>query len=235
MIDPEKIKVVATDIDGTIANDKRELNLNAIRAIRKLEKKGIRVILVSSQSFLIVSDLAIYLGAKGPVIGETGAVVGYPRSPVFIARWKYDSHKITKIMLSMGFRSSFSNPFRFSNLAFSRTEDATATENEIYERLRKEGITDIEVYDSGFAVHILPKGVNKGSGLLKAIELLKVKIDEVVVIGDGMNDLPMFKVAKYSFAPANADPIIKEHATIVSNKKYGSAFVELARMLLSNK
>ena len=231
----EGIKAVATDIDGTITNERRELNLNAVRAIRKLEKKGINVILVSSQSFLIVSDLAIYLGAKGPVIGETGAVVGWPRSPVFIARWKYDSQKITRIMLSLGFRASFSNPFRFSNLAFSRTEEAVATEEEIYNKLKEEGIVNVEVYDSGFGVHILPKGVNKGSGLLRAIKLLKINIDEVVVIGDGRNDIPMFKVAKHTYAPANADPLIKENASYVSEKKYGAAFVELANMLLEKK
>jgi len=230
-----EIKAVATDIDGTITNEHRELNLNAVRAIRKLEKKGINVILISSQSFLVVSDLAIYIGAKGPVIGETGAVVGWPRRPAFIARWRYDSQKITRIMLSLGFRPSFSNPFRFSNLAFSRTDDATANEEEIYNKLKNEGITDVEIYDSGFAVHILPKGINKGSGLLRALTLLKISIDNVIVVGDGKNDLPMFKIAKQSFAPANADPIIKEHASYIAEKKNGAAFVELVNILLGKK
>lgn len=229
------IKAVVTDIDGTITNEHRELNLNAVRAIRKLEKKGVRVILISSQMFLIVSDLATYLGAKGPVVGESGAVVGWPRKPVFIARWKYDAQKISKIMLSLGFKPSFSNPFRFSNLAFSRTEEATASEDEIYSKLSSEGITNIEIYDSGFAVHVLPRGINKGSGLLRALKLLNISIDEVVVIGDGRNDLPMFKVAKRSFAPANADPAIKQYASYVSEKKNGAAFVELANMILGKK
>lgn len=39
--------------------------------------------------------------------------------------------------------------------------------------------------------------------------------EEIIVFGDGKNDLSMFAVAEESYAPANADPELKEQATAV--------------------
>ncbi|AEF83441.1 Cof-type HAD-IIB family hydrolase [Leadbettera azotonutricia] len=57
--------------------------------------------------------------------------------------------------------------------------------------------------------------VSKGSGLSIALNRLGIKSEEVIAFGDEENDLPMFKIAGYSVAPANAKDAVKAAADLV--------------------
>lgn len=63
----------------------------------------------------------------------------------------------------------------------------------------------------------------KGPGLMKAIDILGIKKDEVAVFGDGFNDETMFDLFPNSYAPANAVDEIKKKAKeiIPSNNEDG--------------
>ena len=47
--------------------------------------------------------------------------------------------------------------------------------------------------------------MNKGAAVLQLANQLGIKADEIMVIGDSHNDLPMMKVAGKSVAMGNAD------------------------------
>lgn len=68
--------------------------------------------------------------------------------------------------------------------------------------------------------------VNKGSGLDLVLRRLNVIQSEVMVIGDDLNDLPMFARARVKIAMGNAQAELKEHATAVapSNDDEGVAW-----------
>lgn len=59
--------------------------------------------------------------------------------------------------------------------------------------------------------------VNKGLGLLKLAETLGADLNQFMVFGDGGNDIPMFKLAKYSVAMKNAADFVKEAALMVTD------------------
>lgn len=59
--------------------------------------------------------------------------------------------------------------------------------------------------------------VNKGLGLLKLSEKLGADLNQFMVFGDGGNDVPMFKLTKYSVAMKNAADFVKETATMVTD------------------
>lgn len=59
--------------------------------------------------------------------------------------------------------------------------------------------------------------VNKGLGLLKLSETLGADLNQFIVFGDGGNDIPMFKLAKYSVAMKNAADFVKEAALMVTD------------------
>ncbi|MHA1616318.1 MAG: phosphoglycolate phosphatase [Candidatus Njordarchaeales archaeon] len=229
------VKALVTDIDGTLTDEKRILNLDALKALREAYKANIHIILCSSRMFATVSALAKYLGFESPIIAESGAIVGYPWKPVFVKEIPPDTrHKIVEIMLQMGFEEIPYNNCRVGDLGFYRTERSkNITEEEILATLQRYGINRVNVFDSGFAVHITPENVDKGYGLMKAIELINASVDEVIVIGDGNNDIPMFKVAKYSIAPSNASEELKKFAKIVSDLPDGKLIIALVNELLS--
>lgn len=59
--------------------------------------------------------------------------------------------------------------------------------------------------------------VNKGLGLLKLAEKLGADLNQFMVFGDGGNDVPMFKLTKYSVAMKNAADFVKEAALMVTD------------------
>ena len=72
-------------------------------------------------------------------------------------------------------------------------------------------------------VEITNENAQKGLILEKVIEQLNIKKEEVIVLGDGMNDITLFERFPYSFAPNNAEKIIQEKAyKVVSSCKDGA-------------
>ncbi|MGZ9755954.1 Cof-type HAD-IIB family hydrolase [Mycoplasma sp. 394] len=55
---------------------------------------------------------------------------------------------------------------------------------------------------------------NKGKALSMLIRYYDVKIENTVAIGDGFNDVPMFKVANVSVAMGNSTREVKRYATV---------------------
>ena len=67
-------------------------------------------------------------------------------------------------------------------------------------------------------LEVINAGVSKGEGLKIAMQHKNLKPEEVIACGDEENDLPMFPIAGFSAAPANAREKIREAADFV----YGS-------------
>ena len=67
-----KIDAVAVDIDGTITDDKRQICISAIKALRTLEDKGIPTIIVTGNVADFAYATAVLIGSSGGVVFENG-------------------------------------------------------------------------------------------------------------------------------------------------------------------
>lgn len=78
-----------------------------------------------------------------------------------------------------------------------------------------------DTYSEDFWLEICPKNSTKAKAVLKLKEQLGC--DEIVVFGDGVNDLSMFEIADESCAVENASVEVKNRATkiILSNEADG--------------
>lgn len=76
-------------------------------------------------------------------------------------------------------------------------------------------------------IEITKHSAQKGYTLMHYCDEQGIKLDEVVVIGDSMNDLSMMKMFPHSVAVANASSMIKEAAHYItkSNHEFGVAHV----------
>jgi hypothetical protein len=74
-------------------------------------------------------------------------------------------------------------------------------------------------------MEITAKGVQKASSLQVLLSLLGRDERSLMVIGDGLNDVPMFRIAALSVAMGNASDEVKSHAHVVtdSNEQDGVA------------
>ena len=74
---------------------------------------------------------------------------------------------------------------------------------------------------------ILPKGINKGTSIIKLCEHLKLDRKKTIAIGDYNNDIPMFRQAGIGIAVSNACKSALEAADFVtvSNEEHAIARV----------
>lgn len=74
-------------------------------------------------------------------------------------------------------------------------------------------------------LEILPKGIDKSTGLKEICRLLKIEPQQVMTLGDEENDLEMLTFAGYGIAMGNAIPMVKSAAKYITgtNDEHGVA------------
>lgn len=74
-------------------------------------------------------------------------------------------------------------------------------------------------------IEVAPQGITKGQALKRYMKEMGIAADEVLVFGDGENDLDTFSQVKYSVAMGNAEDFIKEqaHEVTTGNREDGVA------------
>ena len=92
---------------------------------------------------------------------------------------------------------------------------------------------NVGLFDSGFAYHINSRGVDKGSGLIKALEMLNADLEDTIALGDSETDVPLFQTVKNNIAVNNSIPELKEIAKIVTTKNSGEGVLEGLDMIKS--
>ncbi len=80
-------------------------------------------------------------------------------------------------------------------------------------------------YSSNRYLEFNPKGVSKGVAIKEVAELLNIKVEEILSIGDNLNDLSMIQIAGYAGAPQNAVEAVKKSADYISPYTYNEACV----------
>ena len=83
------------------------------------------------------------------------------------------------------------------------------------------------VRSAPFYLEFLHKSVNKGAGVAALAEMLNIKQEEVICIGDAGNDIHMIKYAGLGVAMGNAFPEVKRTANFITktNEEDGVAHV----------
>lgn len=86
-----------------------------------------------------------------------------------------------------------------------------------------------------FFLEVTKLGVDKGSSLLKLANKLGIKQEEIIVVGDSYNDLPMLKVAGLPACVENAKPEIKEICKFISTSNNANGMATLIENLIFKK
>ena len=101
--------------------------------------------------------------------------------------------------------------------------------DDMYNLISKEFKGHFSFFPTKNSIEISPMGVSKGSALQYLINTTKLSNDDVLVVGDGSNDISMFELFKNSFVMDKAENYIKVKAKIVINK-----FSELKKVTTVN-
>ena len=223
-------KVLAVDIDGTITlNGFGKIHLQALEKLRNLKNDGHHVIFVTGRSSIEAYFLSIFGGLTLLGVGENGGC---------ITHGEIMTHKM------IGDKNECQNAFSY----LKKSLDESIKEKPVFPRLTEvvldrtfdiknaQAILDEEgfnvgLFDSGYAYHINSRGVDKGSGLIKALEMLNADLEDTIALGDRETDVPMFRTVKNNIAVNNSIPELKEIAKIVTTKNSGEGLLEGLSMI----
>ncbi|MBS7287468.1 MAG: phosphoglycolate phosphatase [Candidatus Freyarchaeota archaeon] len=224
-----KFKVLVTDVDGTITGKDTSLYLPAVELIRRLARR-VPVVLCSGNTACTLMTLSLYVGSKGPFVAENGGVVGSPfwQPPIKTLASKEAPLKALGVLKEKlgGKLQEADQMFRLTDVVLKRTVNV----EEITSILGQEGVK-VNVFDSGYAIHLCDPSVSKAVGVRVILDRLSLSSEDAVGIGDGANDVDLLEACGYGVALQNAPATLKKVADYVTKKPYGEGFVEAVTRL----
>ncbi|AMD18132.1 phosphoglycolate phosphatase [Methanobrevibacter sp. YE315] len=225
------IEAIAVDIDGTITDEKRQICISAIEALRKAEAAGIPTIIVTGNVVNYAYATEVLIGCSGGIVCENGGVVfkeGENDNAVEILVEKEfvnsaESHLKEKLGEKFNIHASHDNMYRSTETVFYKTLERKELEEALSDF---KYIDQLEIYDSGFALHVTDKRVNKGTSLRYLCERNGINMENVMAIGDSQNDEDFLKEAGYKIAVGNAEDELKQISTYTCEKMFGDGVAE---------
>lgn len=221
-------KLLATDIDGTITDERGRIHLKAAETIRNLEERGIIVTLVSGRPLPFVESLSLFLGTSGPVIAENGAVMKIgTNEPVLLGDPEMAKSALAELQRHFQMEFDDDNRYRLVDISIQKTLDP-----ELIQQYITTHQLPVNLLVTNVMLHLVDSRVSKGNGVMKVIQHLGITPSEIMVSGDSFNDLPLFEIGATNLAVANAPDELKRKANYVSERLYGEGFSEMIQKLI---
>jgi HAD superfamily hydrolase (TIGR01484 family) len=209
--------VLAADYDGTLAHDGR-VDEPTLAALHRLAETGRKLVLVTGRQLDDLLDVFPRADVFMRIVAENGAVLYRPDT-----RETRDLAEPVPSALVDTLRGADVTPLAVGRVIVSTWQPWDTT---VLEAIRTLGLELQVIFNKG-AVMVLPSGVNKASGLLTALDDLKISSHNCVGIGDAENDHAFLRVCECAVAVANALPMLKEKADWVTTADHGAGVVEI--------
>ena len=228
-MEKQDIKLVALDMDGTLLNKAGEISEENRRAIKEAENQGVFVVLSTGRSFATCSDFAKSMELQSYLITVNGSEI-YDNQGKLVERNIVDSDSIQWMWeLSQKYGTHFwaiscDNIYRAEMpekihdsqwLKFGFDTDDENIRKIIMDELVSKGNFEIS-NSSPTNIEVNAMGVNKAKAIKLVCSLLDITMDNVMAVGDSLNDLAMISEAKVGVAMGNAQEIVKEKADWVT-------------------
>jgi hypothetical protein len=218
------IRALAVDIDGTLTDQNRVLCPVALETMRKL---NVPVVLSTGNTHCFTRTVSILLGTPRIFIAENGGVLSHAEDDMEILADKQiceDAYQklANEFPLHRFETAGHRYRYRFTDVTLQRDFDVSA----VAARAHELGLP-VDIIDTTFAVHIKDKRVDKGTGLWRIAERMKIDLSEFAAIGDSLSDGPMFEQAGFRASVGNASSELQQISDYVARARYGNGFAEI--------
>jgi Cof subfamily protein (haloacid dehalogenase superfamily) len=259
------IRLIATDMDGTLVDDAKEIHDGLWPLIDELHARGITFCPASGrqyynlvQEFEDVADELVFIAENGTYVVARGREMSADGLRLDVAR-----QVVSRLrglpeagVILCGKRSAYIErrdpPFvEQAALHYARlriVEDllqvadddvlkvtvydfASAERNTAPRLAELRGALQVVVSGAHW-VDVLSPTASKGRALLQVQAALGVTPDQTMAFGDFLNDLEMMDAATWSFAMANAHPLLRERARFVAPANNANGVVRTIRAVL---
>ena len=192
------IKLVASDLDGTLLqNGAQELTPRALDLVRRLTEKGI--VFVASSGRQYDNEVNLFKPVKDQIsyIAENGSICIHKGNVIF--RTVIAPELIRRIIDEV-------------------KKDGPHIIDKYLHHLKAKFSSEIKVVTSGnIWIDFIAPGTNKGTALLKLLDVLQIRPEECMAFGDQYNDVEMLQTVGTSYAMSNSAPGISYYSTYVTD------------------
>ena len=234
-----KIRLLALDMDGTTLNEDKEISSENRQWIQRALDAGVMVMFATGRPLQEVLSYKEELGLQTPMVLLNGSEVWSQTGECIERHFLNHDDLIELHHLAVKYGTWFwgytmdgqvnKNTFKDEFLAnewmkFGIHSHDRGIIQEIRELIK--GWNRLEVTSSNLNnIEINPKGVTKASGVKVIGKLFGIDMDQVMAIGDSLNDAPLVAEAGLGIAMGNAEDALKQIADGIteSNEKDGVA------------
>ncbi len=219
--------VLATDLDGTFLEGNYKSKNFFYNELLRLHEE-VLLIYTTGRSIETVKQFCINGNLPNPhfILGDHGThivdginfyPVEYLQNPI-IQQWNNSNKALKELLINeVGIQlQPIDPPYRVAYYY-----DPDRLQKQTLEKITRAGFDLIQSCD--MYLDILPKGVNKGSSLLKLFDHLNIEHDIVITSGDSLNDLSLFQTGFKSIVVSNSEPKLLEEIKKLTNV-YTSSF-----------
>ncbi|MDO5330036.1 MAG: Cof-type HAD-IIB family hydrolase [Bacillota bacterium] len=244
--DPKDIKIVFTDIDGTLFSHKtHQVPKSAIRAIEQLQRNGIKVFLCSGRNFYLIRksgildivrpDGMVTMNGSNAII-DGNIIYRYPipstvvdKMIMFAKRLKFG---LTLIEENEGHINMIDERVISAHEKYGTRFPQPRTFPDHYDRVVYQMIAFCDEFEESlilphlencksarweeYAVDIMLKDSDKSKGILSVLDYLGLKPEQAMSLGDNNNDMEMTVYTGIGVAMGNATPGLKAIADYVT-------------------
>ncbi len=213
-------RAVFTDIDGTLTDRERRMDLGAVRALAKLREERVPVVFATGNVLPVVLGLQRFLGLKGPIIAENGGLVYFSEERIVrLARRTTALKAYAKARRTLDVRPLFTDRWRETEVALEPTLDP----REVERAVRGCGV---KVESTGFAIHLFEPSAGKLPAARLVAKELGVDLEDCLVAGDGDNDVALLQAAGVAVSFPDASPLARASAHYITRARHGAGFLE---------
>jgi HAD superfamily hydrolase (TIGR01484 family) len=215
---------LACDYDGTLAHDGRvaESTLEALERVRSSSRK---LILVTGRELEDLLRVFPKVAVFDRVVVENGAVVYHPETREEKVLGSRPPEEFIQALQKRGVE-----PLGIGRVIVATRE---AHQTTVLKTIQELGLELQVIFNKGAAM-ILPTGVNKATGLTAALKELELSPHNLVGVGDAENDHSFLALCECAVTVANALPMLKKAADLVTRRENGEGVVELIDHLVAN-
>ncbi len=218
-----RFKAIATDYDGTLAEDGK-VRPEVLMELERAKKRGRKLVLVTGRELEDLMRTFPPIDVFDQVVAENGALLYTPSPPRECPLAKPPPASFARTLAERGV-----SPISCGRIIVATWQPHEAT---VLSVIREQGL-ELEVIFNKGAVMVLPSGVNKATGLARALAALDIPAEATIGIGDAENDHSLLAACGLGAAVANAVPALKERADLVMVKPRGEGVIELIDQLLA--
>lgn len=236
-------KLLALDMDGTLLNDDHQVSEETAKWIRRAIKEGFHVCLSTGRAAMHALPYAVELGLETPMVTVNGSEVWKAphqlhyralmdvesvRGMHALAEeygvwfWAYTTERLYN-------RDQWTDTLEDKEwLKFGYNTPDREVLHQILMRLQDMG--GLQITNSSMEnLEINPEGISKASGIAQVCELLDITMEQVIAVGDSLNDIAVIEAAGLGVAMGNAQDAVKQTADVVVASNNEDGIVQVIR------